>query len=338
MVLNVTPLRALIFGTGSIGRRHIANLQALRPDTVFAFVRADLRRDALAEELGAEVLADAAAGLAWQPDLAIIATPSDLHGPALAAMLDAGIACLIEKPVVTRAEEAAALQSRPASSLPPTQVGCVLRFLPVVEQLQQWVRSGRLGRIARASLQCGQYLPDWRPGTDYRQCYSADAARGGGVIFDLVHELDLAVSLFGNCTLRHVLAERRSTLELDCEDVALLHLSGEAGEPIAIALDYVSRNPARTIQIVGEEATATLDFIGRSLVLQGPDGVIESTGEGFDAAAAYRLQLEELLAAMAGGPAPRLPLHEGLRATHLAIEAHSQARTQLANRAEEPTP
>ena len=314
--------RALIAGTGSIGRRHVATLRTLRPDLRFALLRADARRDAYSRELDAEVFSTLETALAWGPDLAVIATPTDLHAALIGPLVDAGVATFIEKPVVITAEDADDLSRRDPAALPPTQVGCVLRFLEVFGTLRTWLDEGRLGRLARARIECGQYLPDWRPGTDYRLSYSATSERGGGVIFDLVHELDLAVGLLGAERLEHVMAAKRSALELACEDVALLHLTSADGLPISVGLDYVSRTPVRNVEIVGEDASARLDFIGRRLTLTGPHGVVETMDAGFDIEAAYTTQFAELIGAIEQGTGTRLPLHEGLKATRLAIAAH----------------
>jgi predicted dehydrogenase len=270
-----------------------------------------------------------ATALQWRPDLAVIATPSDLHANVLPDLLDARVATYIEKPVVIRGTDAEALAARLATKLPPTQVGCVLRFLPAVDVLAGWLAERRLGNLIRARLECGQYLPDWRPNADYREVYSASRDRGGGVIFDLVHEMDLAVHLFGDCTLEHVQAGRRSTLDIACEDVAHLSLAALDGLPIAIGLDYVSRVPVRSIEIVGEDASARLDFIARTLDYIGADG-FERSNDGFDSCAAYRAAMEELVLAVESGSPTKLPLHEGLRATRLAIEAHSRATESMA--------
>lgn len=308
------PLRALIIGTGSIGRRHVANLRILEPDVCFALVRDGAREDDYSHELGARVFAAIDEGIAWRPDVAIVATPSDRHYEALAPLLAAGVATFVEKPVVTRAEHADRLEA-----IGPTQTGCVLRFLPAVRRLKAWLDEGRCGNVVRASFEAGQYLPDWRPTQDYRQSYSADAARGGGVILDLVHEIDLAFYLFGDAELLHAARTKASGLELACEDAALLTLRAPGGVLIGIALDYVSRIPVRRIEIVGDGATARLDFVARTLSLD------EVTSEGFDLDEAYRGELAELIQAARTGAPTSLPIAEGLRATRLAIAARSMA-------------
>ena len=43
----------------------------------------------------------------------------------------------------------------------------------------------------------GQCLPTWRPESDYKNTYSAKSEKGGGVLRDLSHEIDLCLSLVG---------------------------------------------------------------------------------------------------------------------------------------------
>lgn len=44
--MNTKSLRrVLIAGSGSIGRRHVANIKLLRPDAKFAFLRDSARED-----------------------------------------------------------------------------------------------------------------------------------------------------------------------------------------------------------------------------------------------------------------------------------------------------
>lgn len=315
--------RFLVIGTGSIGRRHVANLKGLVPGGRLAFLRHDARADDFSSMMHAHVFGALDRAIEWRPTMAIVASPSDRHFDTLPGLLAAGIPTFIEKPVVIRAEDCAYLAGLRRVDLPPTQVGCVLRFTDLVVRLKSWLDEGQLGRLIRARFECGQYLPDWRPGSDYRTSYSASRERGGGVIFDLVHEIDLAVMFFGDCTLLHAVRDQRSSLQITSEDVALLHLRAADGLPIEVALDYVSRRPRREIRVVGEEATAILDFRTATLALHSPSGEEQRVVGTVSADAAYRLELAELLDAAHGRGMTRLPLHEGLKATRLAIAAHA---------------
>lgn len=335
MVLTARAvLRVLVAGTGSIGRRHIGNLLRLRPWVRIALLRDGARQDDYARSLRAEVLGSLEEALVWRADMAVVATPSDRHREVVAPLLRAGVACFLEKPLVIEADELAELENlAKCGGLPPTQVGCVLRFLPSLRQVHAWLHDGAVGTVVRASLEVGQWLPDWRPDQDYRCSYSADTARGGGVVLDLIHEIDLACWLFGGTTtgrprLLGAWGCHLSQLEISSEDVALLALRTDSGALLSVQLDYVARSPLRRLQVVGDAGTITWDLPQRACCLQ-RFGEPAQEVEGFDTGRTYIDALEELLHAIEHGTATSLPLHEALPATGLAIEANQQIRTSL---------
>jgi predicted dehydrogenase len=323
--MPVPPLRVLVIGTGSIGRRHIDNLRDIDPATHFVLLRDGAREDDYSRGLGADVVGTIADALAATPTLAVLANPSDRHAEVLVPLLEAGVATFVEKPIVIAADDVRRLET--LSGAAPTQVGCVLRFLPSLRRAKSWIDAGRLGRVVRAGFEVGQYLPDWRPAQDYRRSYSADRQRGGGVVLDLVHEIDLAcwllddeLALVGACggTLSH--------LEITSEDVAALLLQTPEGAPATIQLDYVSRMPVRRLSIVGDLGTVTWDLRRRELILATDAGIEERIEDGFDVKPAYVEAMRELVEAVTTGAPTSLPLEAGLAATRLAIAANAHLR------------
>lgn len=327
MVLTGAPPvpRVLVVGTGSIGRRHIANLQSLRPGVHWGLLRDGGRRDDFSDSLGAEVFGSLECAMAWKPDLAVVATPSDRHIETVPSLLDAGIGCYIEKPIVTIERDAERLLHMMRRPMPPTQVGCVLRFLPSLRSAKSWIAEGRLGRIVRASFEVGQWLPDWRPTQDYRSSYSASWKRGGGVVLDLVHELDLACWFFGDVSFLGAWGGKLSGLEIDAEDVALVALRSPCGAPLSVQMDYVSRQPVRRIHVVGDEGSLCWDLPSRRCTLSRA-GEAPVEAHGFDTASAYIESMDELLRAIEHGSPTSLPLESGLQATRLAIIANEAIR------------
>ena len=102
---------------------------------------------------------------------------------------------------------------------------------------------------ARCSLKC--HVRPWLlraggPVRDYRQSYSAHARLGGGVLLDIIHELDYA-DLGSSAALRRSApgVGRRSDLEVDVEDAALLTLVHESGTVSTVVLDYLDRSYRR---------------------------------------------------------------------------------------------
>ena len=116
---------------------------------------------------------------------------------------------------------------------------------------------------------CSSYLPDWRPGVDYRTVYSAHKALGGGVTIDLIHEWDYLVDLFGKPERLYNLRGHYSELEIDSDDVSLYiaeypHLLAE------VHLDYFGRGYRRTLELFCPEGSLLADFGAGTLTW--PDG------------------------------------------------------------------
>jgi predicted dehydrogenase len=316
-------MRFAVAGTGSIGRRHIAQLQALVPQASWVLLRAEGRRDALADGLQAEVLPSLTAARAVPLDALVIATPSALHSELVLQGLAVGLAMYIEKPVVTTAAELQAVRAAKAACgrAAVTQVGCNLRFLPSLLRLRQLLQDGAIGRVVRASFEAGQWLPDWRPQQDHRQSYSADPQRGGGVVLDLIHEIDAARWLLGQLTPVACQIAQVPALGIESEAVATALLRSEAGALVQIGLDYVARRPVRRYQLVGEAGTLSWDLLRRELVLETPQGseLIDCGPEAFAVAATYPAAMAAFLAAVRGNAAPPQPLQDGLDSAALAI-------------------
>ena len=104
---------------------------------------------------------------------------------------------LLEKPVSCSEQGLDELAALVRQKGLPALVGFQLRYHPGFLRAKAWLGEGRIGRALGLSARVGQYLPDWRPDQDYRESYSAKPGLGGGVIFDLTHELDLASAFIG---------------------------------------------------------------------------------------------------------------------------------------------
>ena len=90
-----------------------------------------------------------------------------------------------------------------------------LRYLPSAKKVKHIISERVLGRLTNVHIECGQYLPDWRPGTDYRLGVSAQKKLGGGALLELSHELDYLLWIFGS--IRSVVAKLETTGTLDID-------------------------------------------------------------------------------------------------------------------------
>ena len=333
-----TILHSLIIGTGAIGQRHLRHLAELAPGGRYTFLRRDPSPRAVDADYAPTIVTDLDAAVALRPDLAIVASPSARHIDVLPKLIAANIPLYVEKPIVITVQDVDVITAALAAADPdvPRLAGFNFRYLPSLEALHGLITRGALGRIVRAHLSAGQWLPDWRPGTDYRTVYSARPELGGGVLFDLIHELDLCRWWFGAPHRIHAMTGSLSSLNLEVEDCCTALLGFERGPLVSVGLDYVARQRLRRYEVVGDEGTAIWDLAAQRLHVERPGGVTEVIAgpEGFDVAATYPTALSELLAAIDArrkGQAlprsltPRQDLRDGLASSRLAIELKETA-------------
>lgn len=239
-------LRALVIGYGSIGQRHARLLTELGIETACVTQQLNTRHAQFSE------ISTAIAS--WRPNYVVISSPTTRHASDLSSVIDESFQgpILVEKPIFSEPSEL-------ETSLPSTVfVGYNLRFHDAVGHLRQILAEQQ---ILTVSIWNAQYLPDWRPGRDYRRTSSAERSAGGGVLRDLSHDLDLLLYLFGN--VRKVFAKitRTNTLEIDTEDCVLATLVTDSCETVSLYLSYLDRIPRHDIRITTSRATIYCDFL-----------------------------------------------------------------------------
>lgn len=308
--------RILVIGAGSIGRRHALNLTALGARVTVMDV--DQARAASIE------------GVAYAPydplaaaahDAVVIASPSSLHGEHLAMAAPLVGHVLVEKPMVASVDELRLIDGLDGRVM----VGYNLRHHAPIAELHRRYVAGDFGRAISARLWFGSWLPDWRPQVDYRTTYSARRSLGGGVLVDAIHELDLAVWFFGpELAVAGAIVSTRSDLDIDVEDTVLAALATPDGLPIAVTLDYVSRVYRRGIEIVGDEATARLDWASHTLTVERPTGV-EVVDQPASLDDSYRLEAQCFLDWIDNRGTPSVDGHAGAVSVRLADSIRAAA-------------
>lgn len=252
--------RVLIIGSGSIGRRHAANLAPLADVAI-----CDPNAAALAQLPADLAIArydnmDAALRR-HKPEAAIVATPNHLHVEVATAMIEAGCDVLVEKPISHTIADVIPFLERAEALGRKILVACNMRYHPAIRAMRNALPSIGVLRFARAWY--GNYLPDMRPGADYRQLYCANRSMGGGVILDAIHEIDYLVWLLGPVVKVACEADRLSDMEIDVEDYAIVSLQHQHGARSEIHLDYLQRYKQRGCELVGQGGTLTWRSMGK---------------------------------------------------------------------------
>ena len=251
-------------GMGSIGKRHLGNvcdLIALKGDTCTI----DLYRSSMSREFSEDLIEKVQNQyLCDKPiqkdyDIVFITNPTSVHLETALKFRDHTKAFFIEKPVFST-REVSFEQIRRLDEI-PTYVACPLRYNPVLQYVKNNIDIDEVVAVRAIS---SSYLPDWRPGQDYRQTYSAHSCLGGGVDIDLIHEWDYLSWIFGMPTQCKAVIGQVSNLEIDSNDIAL-YVARNEKMTFEVHLDYFGRKAQRILEIFTYNDTILCDIIAGTI-------------------------------------------------------------------------
>lgn len=268
-------LKVCFVGIGSIAKRHIRNLGRVCEKN-----GTELTIDAFRHSKGGTLfpfLSHIYYDLGDVPDdydAVFITNPTEMHLSALRQFHQKGRNFFIEKPVVSTGQilEAGQLDLRDDSVY---YVACPLRYNAVIQYIKNNIDPRKVISVRSIS---SSYLPDWRPGQDYRDTYSAHKELGGGVSIDLIHEWDYLTYLFGWPEKMECMMGRKSSLEIDSEDYAV-YIAEYADKIVELHLDYFGRKTIREIElfmedetIIGDIANSRIQFLRSGKVIEFHEG------------------------------------------------------------------
>ena len=294
--------RVLVAGLGSIGARH---LKLLREALPFADIRV-LRHAGCAGDLPEEsngCFDSLEAAALFSPQAAVISNPAPFHLDTARALADSGAHLLVEKPLSDTAAGGADLVALCQARGRVLQVGYNLRFLETLQYFRAELAAEAIGTVYSVRCEIGQYLPGWRPGTDYRTSVSARNALGGGALLELSHEFDMLRWVFGEIDWLSAWTGRQGTLEIDVEDCAMVQFGFEGGAVAQLGMDFLRRDTTRVCTVIGEAGSLRWDAVVGSVSRFDPhaDSWREVKSQRPEQNASYRAQIAAFLHAIATG-------------------------------------
>lgn len=261
-------MKILVVGLGSIAKKHIAVLKQLDKDLELFALRSV---HSISSEEGVVNINSLEECNHIKLDFAIISNPTHLHKDAILKLIPLQIPLFIEKPLFDKLGNIELLDEIHSKKI-RTYVACNLRFLDSIIWVKKKLVSKRINEV---NVYCGSYLPDWRPGQDFRNIYSANKEMGGGVHIDLIHELDYIYWLFNKPDNVNFFGSNRSSLEISSIDYANYMLSYEDFN-VNVILNYFRKDSKRSFEVVCEDGTFYTDLLKNNVFWNG-EKIFESS-------------------------------------------------------------
>ncbi|MEO0484183.1 MAG: Gfo/Idh/MocA family oxidoreductase [Planctomycetota bacterium] len=258
-VVPPRTLRCGAVGVGRMGRHHARVYAQMEGTELVGVVDADEdRRELAAETHGCKAFSTPEELLEAGVDAVTIAVPTVYHEAAAKPFLDAGVACLIEKPLAQDADTALRIKAMAEATGATLMVGHIERFNPAVLAMKKLGEKGmnivpRFVEVLRVS-----------PMT-FR---SVDV----GVVMDMmIHDIDVVLNLMGGREPVEISAHGVSVVT-EHEDICNARLTFETEHGPCVANVSASRlafKTERVTRITGEGGYIKIDYGAKKGVVIG---------------------------------------------------------------------
>ena len=195
-----------------------------------------------------------------RPQVAVISNPAPFHIDVALPLAESSVHLLIEKPVSTTRDGVSKLIEDCRRRNITLMVGYNLRVDPCLQKYRELIRADFVGRVLSVRAEVGQYLPSWRPGSDYRDTVTARADLGGGVLFELSHEIDYLQWIFGDAKSVYASLSKQSDLDINVEDTAhmILEFGGDHNaipSKAVLSIDCIRQDRTRNCVAIGDKGS-----------------------------------------------------------------------------------
>lgn len=322
-----------VLGTGSIGMRHLNVLRTVASVHPLAVpVREARARELTAQGYDAVESLDEA--VARGVRCCVVATDTGRHLEDARAAIERGLDVLVEKPMAATAQEAGRLRDAARAAHRALYVGCTLRFSESLNALREALPQA--GAVHAVEIACRSYLPAWRPGRPHQASYSARADEGG-VLRDLIHEIDYAGWLFRWPAAVEARLTTTGRLGIAAEEQAHVTWETPAGAIVSVSLDYLARPSRRRMTAFGERGTVEWDGVAGTVLMGGDTEAPAQRTYAQGRNEMLRAQAQAFFEACQGRVDPRLATGEdGVRALAVCDAARRSAATRQEERVEYP--
>jgi len=312
-------MKVLFIGLGSIGTRHYNCLKKIKDKYNLEFIsfKTNMNKDNIQNHEDIKYFYNIEEALMEKPNCAIVSNPTSRHIESAIKCAQNDIHLFIEKPLSNSLENIEKLTTLVEKKKLITLMGCNLRYHPGLIELKNIIQISQFGKVYDFDIAVGSYLPQWRPWQDYSNSYSARKELGGGVVLDLIHEIDYSYWLFGEFGKFKSYVEKVSNLNIETEDIAKIIIRTKNHSLGTISLNYYRRIPQRRISVNFEEASVILDMVSNKLTIESSNTTVKAYEVDRDYT--YEIQMKAFIDNIIQTKQPENSIFEGLKVLKYAI-------------------
>ena len=261
-------MKIFVIGLGSMGKRRLRNLKALKEEDIIAFDLREDRRKEVEEEYGIRTFANFEEAMKEKPEVFIISVPPHIHLEYQLYAAKNNIHFFTEASVVRdRLNEVIEIIKEKdiigaASS--------TLRFHPAVKRIKELVDNNEIGKLCTFTHHSGQYLPDWHPWEKVEDYYVSQKETGGGREI-VPFELSWITWVFGDVASVSGLVGNTLNMGDSIDDVYQILLTFKSGLIAHMLVDVVSRYAYRHFKLLGADGVIEWDWNTKQVGVFNPE-------------------------------------------------------------------
>ncbi len=316
----------LIYGLGSIGRRHAGILSGAEGNKIFA-CRSGKSESIMPDKFPFTEI-DPSDNIAdYEIDGALITNPTSLHVESALRIAEYGIPMFIEKPLGKDLNDIKRLQDITEKKNIPVLMGYNFLHHRGIKLIKKLIKENKIGKVISAKSQFGTYMPDWHKYEDYKKSYASNADMGGGAVLTSIHEQNYLTDFFGQVTEVKAMKTGGNILDIKADEGAEILMRHEGGIVSNIHLNFYQKPYYRNCQVIGTEGTLYWDFlIPEVKILYKDKTEIIKTGRGaFELLdESYTEQMNHFTEVIKGNSKPAADLNRGIKDLETALEILKQ--------------
>jgi len=310
-------LKVAVIGVGHLGKWH-ADKYAASPDCkLLAVVDNNLRgAEQIAQKHGIQAYSNYH-NILSQVDAISLAVPTSLHYKIARDILEAGIHCLIEKPITETVEDASTLIEIAQQNHLVLQIGHIVRFNRLMMDIDELLQAPRF-------IESTRLAPFTSRATDV------------SVIFDLmIHDIDIILDLIKS-PVQDISASGMSVLS-DTIDIANARIEFENHCVANITASRISQKREQKLRIFQKNAYISANLQHKILSISRKGKTDNEAGfkdinheeRRYDDNDALNLEILDFITAIKTGRRPKVSGEDGKRALETAIAITSQIKAAL---------